>query len=248
MLPFFRKIRYRLAKDNQFFKYSRYAIGEILLVVIGILIALYINNWNEERRDSQFERKMLVEVKKTMEQDLIDLKYYKQRNALKKNGIQELLKISSSGQSVPDSTLLKFYNEMIMGFNIVSNRGAYETIKTIGLDKISNDSVRTSLAVIFDVQLPRVAKAFEKFGDNTIESVEMNRLHEMLWTRKQIQLNDGSWKLVSVPKSDRIAESQEFLDRIKIEQDHAAYMDFWLGNYEYLLNETINMLSQYDQN
>ena len=53
MLPFFRKIRYRLAEDNQFLKYSRYAIGEIVLVVIGILIALYINNWNEERIQSK---------------------------------------------------------------------------------------------------------------------------------------------------------------------------------------------------
>jgi hypothetical protein len=51
MLPFFRKIRYRLAKDNQFFKYSRYAIGEIVLVVVGILIALYINDWNKHRKD-----------------------------------------------------------------------------------------------------------------------------------------------------------------------------------------------------
>ena len=51
MIPFFRKIRWRLAANNQFFKYSRYAIGEIVLVVVGILIALYINNWNEERKD-----------------------------------------------------------------------------------------------------------------------------------------------------------------------------------------------------
>ncbi len=50
MLPFFRKIRWRLAQDNQFWKYSRYAIGEIVLVVIGILIALQINNWNEEKK------------------------------------------------------------------------------------------------------------------------------------------------------------------------------------------------------
>ena len=217
-----------------------------MLVVIGILIALYINNWNEERKDTQFERKMLLEVKKTMEQDLIDLAFYKDRNAIKKSGIQELLKITSTGEQVPDSILLKFYNRMSMGFNIVSNRGAYETIKTIGLDKISNDSVRTYLAVIFDVELPRVARSFEKFGDNTVDALEMKRLHEVLWTRKQIQLDDGTWKLISVPKTKRILESQEFLDRIKIEQDHAAYMDYWLANYEYLLEEGIHMLSQYE--
>jgi hypothetical protein len=44
MIPFFRKTRKKLADDNKFFKYSRYAIGEIVLVVIGILIALQINN------------------------------------------------------------------------------------------------------------------------------------------------------------------------------------------------------------
>ncbi|WKK66495.1 DUF6090 family protein [Lutimonas zeaxanthinifaciens] len=66
MLPFFRKIRLRLARDNQFFKYSRYAIGEIVLVVIGILIALYINNWNERRKDLERFDQALVEVEKEL--------------------------------------------------------------------------------------------------------------------------------------------------------------------------------------
>ena len=241
MITFFRKIRRRLAAENQFFKYTRYAIGEIVLVVIGILIALYINNWNEDKRDARFERKMLLEVKKTMEQDLIELEFYNNRNASKKSGIQALLKITATGQQVPDSTLLKLYNRMIMGFNIVSNRGAYETIKTIGLDKISNYLVKTFLAVIYDGELPRIARSFEKFGDNTVDALEMKRLHEMLWTRKQIQLDDGTWKLISVPKTERILESQEFLDRIKIEQDHAAYMDYWLANYEYVLKAGIDL-------
>jgi len=50
MTPFFRRIRHRLANENSFLKYTRYAIGEIVLVVIGILIALQINNWNEQRK------------------------------------------------------------------------------------------------------------------------------------------------------------------------------------------------------
>ena len=49
MIKFFRKIRKKLADDNKPLKYARYAIGEIVLVVIGILIALSINNWNEDR-------------------------------------------------------------------------------------------------------------------------------------------------------------------------------------------------------
>ena len=48
MIPFFRKIRIKLAYDNKPLKYLRYAIGEIVLVVLGILIALQINNWNEQ--------------------------------------------------------------------------------------------------------------------------------------------------------------------------------------------------------
>ncbi len=51
MIKFFRKIRQRLLSESKFSKYLLYAIGEIILVVIGILIALQINNWNEERKN-----------------------------------------------------------------------------------------------------------------------------------------------------------------------------------------------------
>ena len=72
MLPFFRKIRWRLAQDNQFFKYSRYAIGEILLVVIGILIALYINNWNQERKEKERFDIVLSEVEAELITNIMD--------------------------------------------------------------------------------------------------------------------------------------------------------------------------------
>ena len=55
MIKFFRKIRQRLLTENKFSKYLLYAIGEIILVVIGILIALQVNNWNELRKKEQAE-------------------------------------------------------------------------------------------------------------------------------------------------------------------------------------------------
>lgn len=63
MMPFFNKKRRSLADENQFLKYSRYAIGEIVLVVIGILIALQINNWNEDQKTRKRELTYLESIR-----------------------------------------------------------------------------------------------------------------------------------------------------------------------------------------
>ncbi|MCH2490864.1 MAG: DUF6090 family protein [Flavobacteriales bacterium] len=55
MIKFFQKIRQRLLSENKFSKYLIYAIGEIVLVVIGILIALSINEWNDKKKNTQSE-------------------------------------------------------------------------------------------------------------------------------------------------------------------------------------------------
>jgi hypothetical protein len=62
MIKFFRHIRQRLLSENKFSKYLIYATGEIILVVIGILLALQINNWNQDRKDRTSERKLLDNI------------------------------------------------------------------------------------------------------------------------------------------------------------------------------------------
>jgi hypothetical protein len=62
MIHFFRKIRQRLLTKNRFSKYLIYAIGEIVLVVIGILIALQINDWNESRKNRYKEDKLKIDL------------------------------------------------------------------------------------------------------------------------------------------------------------------------------------------
>ena len=82
MINFFRKKRKKMADDHSYvkasggakaFKYTRYAIGEILLVVIGIVIALQINNWNEQRKNANQELKLLKSFKIGLEEDLSDI-------------------------------------------------------------------------------------------------------------------------------------------------------------------------------
>ena len=73
MFKFFRKIRKKFANENKPLKYLRYAIGEILLVVIGILIALQVNNWNEVHKLKKVEIKILNELKADVAFSIIEL-------------------------------------------------------------------------------------------------------------------------------------------------------------------------------
>ncbi|MEJ2113692.1 MAG: DUF6090 family protein, partial [Flavobacteriaceae bacterium] len=72
MIKLFNKIRQRLLSENKFSKYLLYAIGEIILVVIGILIALQVNNWNNERK----EQLDAEELSKSLIAELEGIKWY----------------------------------------------------------------------------------------------------------------------------------------------------------------------------
>ncbi len=74
MIKFFRRIRQRLLSENKFSKYLLYAIGEIVLVVIGILIALQINNWNEQRKANLLEADYYCRLLEDIKQDNIQIK------------------------------------------------------------------------------------------------------------------------------------------------------------------------------
>ncbi|MDT0622020.1 DUF6090 family protein [Croceitalea vernalis] len=69
MIKFFRKIRQNLLSEGKTGKYLKYAIGEIILVVIGILIALQINNWNENKKEDKAEIALIEQLINDLEKD-----------------------------------------------------------------------------------------------------------------------------------------------------------------------------------
>ncbi len=69
MIKFFRRIRQRLLIENRASKYLLYALGEIILVVIGILIALQINNWNEAQKQQRLEQEYYCRLSEDVVQD-----------------------------------------------------------------------------------------------------------------------------------------------------------------------------------
>ncbi len=109
MIKFFRKIRQKLLTENRFSKYLIYAIGEIVLVMVGILLALQVNNWNELRKKDQDEiqlyQKIIADLK--TEKGIIELKIRQLRSH---QNLYFQLYDESKGKAEYDPTI--FYNEL----------------------------------------------------------------------------------------------------------------------------------------
>lgn len=96
MIKLFRKLRQKLLSENKFSRYFIYAIGEIFLVVIGILIALQANNWNEIRKDKEKEKTIINALYKDFSKNLELFETGKKIHYTAKNSAEELLIILDS--------------------------------------------------------------------------------------------------------------------------------------------------------
>jgi len=154
MIKLFRKIRQSLLTENKFSKYLIYAIGEIVLVVIGILIALQLNNWNENHIQLKQEYKVLQYLKadflESKERLLGTMK--KQKNVLRKSS--ELINIYEG--KIPRPINDSIINYIAFGayswYRPEMLTGAYDAfINTGNSELIRNDQLTKLLAEYFSI-------------------------------------------------------------------------------------------------
>lgn len=100
MINFFRKIRQTMMTENKFGKYLTYAIGEIILVVIGILIALSINNWNENRKNSIEEKAILENLLENLNLSKIQSEQLISEELQLKQNLIQILGVDSNDNKV----------------------------------------------------------------------------------------------------------------------------------------------------
>ena len=128
MIPFFRKIREQMADDKIPMKYMRYAIGEIALVVIGILIALSINNWNQQRKNKITEQKLLNAIHEDL---LVNINRFNNDIELEQRTIRQANKIIKhlDDRKPYNSSLDVIFAEAIYSPDIVISTSSYESLK-----------------------------------------------------------------------------------------------------------------------
>lgn len=141
--------------ENKFSKYLLYAIGEIILVVIGILIALQINNWNENRKVKKQEAQIYTELKSDLLQTRNDINetISKHKEIFKSSQqlITDIYDKKSNSQTIYESLTTSSAE-----FQIIPKTSAFENLKNIGLNTLSNDSLRIAITNLFQLNLKRL--------------------------------------------------------------------------------------------
>jgi hypothetical protein len=155
MIKFFRKIRYDLIEKNKTGNYLKYAVGEIILVVIGILIALSINNWNENLKNKKLETSYLKRIYKDLDNDLLE---YDGTSELAHERNERVLFLE---QAINDSQLVikspdYFIKSIVYAgytFRPAISNHSFEELKSSGrLELLNNEDLRVSIAKYYDFE------------------------------------------------------------------------------------------------
>ena len=216
MIKFFRKIRQNLLMENKTGKYFKYAIGEIVLVVIGILIALQINNWNEENKVSKRETLILNELINSIDKDLNAYERYLDPRLERKNsGLDSLYFYIFKNEGIQDSLFLKFYANSRQDIYLRFDNGPFEALKSTGLDIIRNDSLRTKINNSYTVDLPLYSYFGNELYNERREKVD--ELQSKFIELKRVYEPDGRKYLSQTLKVRNVLNNQNFLSVYGIE-------------------------------
>ena len=149
MIKFFRKIRQNLLSEGKLSKYLIYAIGEILLVMIGILLAFQVNSWNDQKKRDLLEINILEELKQNLMVDISDFdrNVIWHKRALRSSQI--ISGVIENNLPYYDSLGNHFSNILIVPM-FLPTATAYESLKLTGTKLITNNSLRFDVIELYE--------------------------------------------------------------------------------------------------
>tara|TARA_R110000787_G_scaffold70646_15_gene157131 strand:+ start:21235 stop:21993 length:759 start_codon:yes stop_codon:yes gene_type:complete len=157
MIKFFRKIRQNSLMKNKTGKYFKYAIGEVLLVVVGILIAVQINNWNENKNSRIREIKTLSQLNEDFKENFKEISGIKEYMAGTISAGRKIINHLENETKVTDS--LRFWVERYSGANIFNKANTtYKNIENSEENIITNDSIRLQITLMYETEFENIHK------------------------------------------------------------------------------------------
>jgi hypothetical protein len=146
-----------MVKQSKVSNYLLYGFGEIVLVVIGILIALQVNNWNIEKNRSKLEKVLLAQVKDELSSTYNDIVKDLNLFELGRRSNFRILDYIQQNATYADSMCFDFY-WLTKDEYIYPETSVYSRIKEVGFDIIKNDGLKQGIQRLYEVGFPRISK------------------------------------------------------------------------------------------
>lgn len=203
MIKFFRKIRKKLIEEDNVRKYLLYAVGEIVLVVIGILIALWINNLNINHQLKKEQTTLITNLKQELNENLIQ--FTRRTNRLKylNKKLIEVLNFSAGTPTNKPIDSLKTYTTSVFTFPAAAlNNSRLSSAKSSGRFSLLSENITTSLT------------DYETLITNYSKFIEISSLtFQDDWSNLVIRLNSlQRLHTIYYPETDLITHPEFVLD------------------------------------
>jgi hypothetical protein len=226
MIKFFRRLRLDALSRKRIPKYIAYAVGEIVLVVIGILIALSINTWNTTKVDAKIEQGILKEIANGLDYDLTDIGHNIEGH---KNGLKarEYWNQIVHNQPVYADSVALYYKYLTRNFIALQNTSSYQSLKSKGLELIANDSLRLQIISLYEVDYETVKVFEENYEELQFQKNYFKDINELVSSNLVFDA-DGNIETIDLPLQLSESEKKEFLSYLwKIKKGREDAIDIY---------------------
>ena len=225
-MKIFRKQRLKLAADNNIVKYLRYALGEIILVVIGILIALQVNNWNTNRNERIEEHKALVNLKQ-------DFGYNKRQldSLIRKTNffVEKSLEVLSYTGAKPKPKTEKDFDKLLSNLattpHFYPQNGFLDDLINSGrLNIISNAQLRNELSTW------KPSLDYLEYGEELLTNYDTGIINYVMKHGSWLNADEvsNSFSGFKFPKSGFDIDNRTLLDHVQFENMVENHINFLL--------------------
>jgi|SRR6056297_579701 len=230
MITIFRRVREKLIVSGSVAKYLLYAIGEILLVVLGILIALQINNWNEDAKTRGSINGALMEVVQDLESDV---KVLSDEIVKRENDLQAQLRVIRFLESDTQryDSLYTDLGHVLLKRNTPLLSNGYDLLNDIGISQLKDATLRERLVIYYEVIHEEVENEIEddefEFEENWLPYV---RNHFREWEFGEFAYPNDD---------DYVFNDSYFLTSLKINLNNIRGT---LESHRIALNQSVNLI------
>ncbi len=200
MLRLLREARRSLLHRRSYRKYILYALGEVLLVMLGILLALSVNNWNEKRKDREQEEKYLLGLVEDLEEDIAGYEFVLRKSRIDLDALNSILQALGEKERPPVSRILELITQTMDTHSFNHNDITFKELTSAGrVMLIRSDSLRRKILHYYHQTAQNI-----KFEDLNNSAINANNTR--LSQNPNFDINSYFSYASQYPEYEKIAE------------------------------------------